>query len=114
MKIKMKHDRFRKARDGRAIMLDIFCSKCSTKVMWYQKDGVGSLLRCYLNRIHAPTELEKLQNDSNIIDPKNMPNLICPKCKAVLGSPMRYLDGRLAFRLRPGYIYKKQSKEIGY
>ncbi|MCL5423541.1 MAG: hypothetical protein M1385_00470 [Candidatus Marsarchaeota archaeon] len=114
MQIKMKEDEFRRVRGGRAVMLDVCCSKCDTKVLWYQKDGPGSLLRCYLNRIYAPPELEKLQSDPNIREPKDMPNFACPTCSTVLGTPMRYSDGRLAFRLRPGFVYKRRSKDTGY
>lgn len=111
--VKMKRDRFRAARGGKAVMLDIHCSNCDTKVLWYQKDGTGNLLRCYLNRIFAPEELEKLQRDQSVKEPKDMPNLTCPSCLTVLGTPMQYSDGRLAFRLRPGQIYKKRSHDTG-
>ena len=114
MQVKMKRDHFRGARGGKAVMLDVFCSKCNTKVLWYQKDGVGNLLRCYLNRIYAPPELERLQNDPAIREPRDIPNLTCPSCNTVLGTPMRHSDGRLAFRLRPGFVYKKRCKGIGY
>jgi len=114
MPVKMKRDKFRNARGGKAVMIDIYCSKCNTKVLWYQKDGTGSLKRCYLNRIFAPPELERLQRDPSIQEPKDLPNLVCPSCQNVLGTPMRYSDGRLAYRLRLGSFYKKRSKDIGY
>jgi hypothetical protein len=114
MSVKMKRDKFRSARGGKAVMLDIYCSNCDTKVLWYQKDGDGSLRRCYLNRIFAPPELEQLQRDPSIQEPKDLPNLVCPSCHIVLGTPMRYSDGRLAYRLRPGSFYKTRSKDIGY
>ncbi len=114
MSVKMKRDKFRSARGGRAVMLDVHCSNCDTKVLWYQKDGSGSLMRCYLNRIFAPPELEKLQKDQDIREPKDMPNLDCPSCKTVIGTPMRYTDGRLGYRLRPNSFYKTRSKDIGY
>ncbi|HVC58658.1 MAG TPA: hypothetical protein VND15_04255 [Candidatus Acidoferrales bacterium] len=113
MKARMKRDSFRSARGGKAVMLDVHCSKCDTKVLWYQKDGTGNLLRCYINRIFAPPELAKLQQDPNLTEPKNMPNLTCPSCDTVLGTPMRYSDGRLAFRLRPGFVTKTRSKDTG-
>ncbi len=114
MPVKMKRDKFRSARRGKAVMLDIHCSSCDTKVLWYQKDGTGSLMRCYLNRIFAPPELEKLQKNPNIQEPKDLSNLSCPSCQTVMGTPMRYSDGRLAYKLRPGSFYKKRSKDIGY
>jgi hypothetical protein len=56
--VKMKRGRFRATRGGKAVMFDIHCSSCDTKILWYQKNGTGNLLRCYLNRIFAPSELE--------------------------------------------------------
>ncbi len=90
-------------------MFDIFCTACGAFVLNYQKDGPGQLLRCYLNRIFAPPELERLQRDSVIKEPCDMSNLACPSCKAVIGTPMRHDDGRLAFRLRKG-TYSKKSE----
>ena len=83
-------------------MLTISCATCGVFLLTYQKDGPGKLMRCYLNRIFVPDELEKLQKDSAIRGPQHMPRLICPGCKTVIGTPMRYTDGRLAFRLVKG------------
>ena len=38
-----------------------------------------------------------------------MPNLICQRCETVIGTPMLHVDGRLAFRLRPGFFSKEIS-----
>lgn len=93
-------------------MLEIICAIDGTPLLRYQKDGPGDLLRCYLNRIFAPSELEALQNDPNIRDPKDMPNLVCSKCKTLIGTPMRYRpDQRLAFMMRKGAFTKKILKE---
>lgn len=108
--VKMKQDKYRKVRGGKAQMLDVFCANCNKQVLFYQKDGDGNLLRCYLNRIFAPPQLEKLQHDSKIHEPKDMPNLICDSCSTLIGVPMRYQDGRLAFRLFHGSFYKRKSK----
>lgn len=106
----MKKDKYLRVRGGRAKMYDIHCSNCNVWLLKYQKDGVGNLLRCYLNRIFAPPELESLQRDPTIKEPKNMPNLICPSCKKVIGTPMRHVDGRLAFRLIKGKYSKRREK----
>ncbi len=89
-------------------MLDIFCSACNTLVLNYQKDGPGQLLRCYLNRIFAPPSLERLQHDPAITELCHIPNLVCPHCQVVIGTPMRHFDGRLAFRLRKGAYYSRK------
>lgn len=109
--IKTKHDQYRRARGGKAKMLDVLCAKCGAEVLLYQKDGDGNLLRCYLNRIFAPSKYEELQHSAKITVPKDMPNLECGKCGQVIGSPMRHLDGRLAFRLRYGFFSKRTSKK---
>lgn len=75
--------------------------------MLYQKDGEGFLVRCYLNRIFAPQELEHLQRSRSVKEPKDLPALRCPSCDALLGVPARYKDGRLCFRLVPDAIMKK-------
>lgn len=105
---KLKNDKYRTARGGEAHLLNVFCAKCNITLLKYQKDGIGDLLRCYLNRICYPSELEKLQREPAISDPKQMPNLECSKCKTVIGTPMQHIDGRLAFRLRKGMYYKKR------
>ena len=103
----MKKDKYLRQRGGKARMLNISCTACETFVLRYQKDGPGNLLRCYLNRIFAPPELEDLQRDPTIQKPKDMPNLACPNCHTVIGTPMRHIDDRLAFRLRKGmYAFK--------
>ncbi len=113
-RIKMKNDSYRQERGGTAVMLDVSCANCGTKVLLYQKDGRGRLLRCYLNRIFEPPELEKLQREPNIAGTKDLKNLECPKCNEVLGTPMVYKDGRLAFRLILGKFKKERSSVKGY
>ncbi len=90
-------------------MLDIHCAACEAFVLKYQKDGRGQLLRCYLNRIIAPPKLERLQHDQAIKEPGDLDNLECPNCKAVIGTPFRYIDDRLAFRLRKGAYTKRNA-----
>jgi len=78
---------------------------CSSRVLIYQKDGKGRLLRCYLNRIYWP----------NTYDPNIKPtkNLICGKCNSAIGVPMTYSDGRYAFRLLSDAFYRRVSEEDG-
>lgn len=106
----MKKDQYLRVRGGKAKILGIYCAQCGAWVLRYQKDGPGQLLRCYLNRIFDPPELEKLQREPKIMEPKNMVNLACPRCKAIIGTPVRHMDGRLAFHLRKGTYSKKQLK----
>jgi guanylate kinase len=105
---KLKNDKYRSVRGGEAHLLDISCAKCGLTIIKYQKDGKGDLIRCYLNRIFSPPQYEALQSDPTIREPKNMPNLSCLKCNQLIGTPMLYEDGRLAFRLRKGTYSKKR------
>ena len=105
----LKRDRYRHDRGGKVRLLDVSCNSCGSKVLVYQKDGEGQLRRCYLNRIFDPPEYESLQRRKDIASLKDLPNLTCPNCETVIGTPMIYSDGRLAFRLRPGFFNKAIS-----
>lgn len=64
--------------------------------MVYQKDGPGILKRLYLDRIAFP-------NDFN-----GKRELVCKKCKTVLGVPMNYKkENRAAYRVFVGAITKR-------
>jgi len=103
----LKHDRFRSARGGKTRLLDIHCRGCGCFVATYQKDGPGSLLRMYLDRISSPDHLTGLQH----LPLKDVPYLRCPGCGALIGSPYVYTrEKRLAFRIRPDGIDKRASK----
>lgn len=106
LKFQLKNDKYRKARGGTARFLTIRCAQCSELLMIYQKDGLGSLLRCYLNRIFYPDNLEELQYQRNLTV-RTMPPLACRFCGQVAGRGMHYEDGRLAYRLVPGTFSKK-------
>lgn len=96
----MKMDKYRRARGGKAFMINLMCS-CGAEILYYQKDGDGKLKRCYLNRIFSPKELEKLQRQK--LEPNDIPPLTCPSCNKVVGTAITHHDGRIAFRLRPGH-----------
>lgn len=104
----LKNDRYRRARGGKAFVIELQCSKCTAIILIYQKDGDGQLKRCYFNRILAPAELERLQHNPNIRQPNDAPKLVCPQCRLVVGAPICHHDGRLAFRLRLGSFLKKR------
>ena len=106
--VKMKNDKYRKARGGKAFIIRVFCL-CGAEAVHYQKDGDGMLKRCYLNRIFGPAELEKLQHDPLCLDTKNVPPLVCRSCLTVIGMPIVHHDGRVAFRLRQGFFRKKRE-----
>ena len=105
----MKKDKYLRARGGSAKIINISCSKCKKLLLVYQKDGPGWLKRCYLNRIIEPEKYSKLQKDKTIKKPSDLKNLIC-ECSEVIGSPMLYKDGRLAYHLIRGKFIRTNNK----
>ncbi len=104
---KFKKDRYVRARGGSSEFLNIYCSSCQSHIALYQKDGHGSLLRVYLDRIFEPDNLSNLQNSNN---KGTLPSLKCPSCNTLIAVPMVYkLEDRLAFRLIKGAFFKKKS-----
>lgn len=106
--MKLRNDRYRKVRGGKAKLLRILCARYKSEVIQYQKDGDGALHRCYLNRITNPGNLVGLDNTFSLS--KEMRSLICPSCSQLIGTPMKHTDGRLAFRLMKGDYSKSVVK----
>ncbi len=105
---KLKKDRYSKTRGGNSHFLDIYCSKCNQHLLLYQKDGHGSLLRLYLDRIFNPEKLALLSNQCS--EKKDIPNLKCENCHSLIAVPMVYVsEQRLAFKLIHGTFVKKKS-----
>lgn len=98
---KLKTDRYRRARGGWARFYDLSCSACGQHLLLYQKDGKGTFVRLYVDRIMAPEEL----SDGQAIR--------CSGCNALIGTRYRYdKEPRDAFLLVPGSITKKIAKGI--
>lgn len=106
--MKLKKDSYSNKRGGNSKVIDVFCSKCNATVLTYQKDGIGNLHRCYLNRIIGPDSLAVLYRE--VFDVGSLGNLMCRGCGTLIGTPMKYDDGRLAFRLVHGAWHKKLHK----
>ena len=107
----LKKDKHVNVRGGNSHFLDLFCSRCNQHLALYQKDGHGRLLRMYLDRIFEPQWLSLLP--SRIGGKAEMPNLKCPKCGALIGTPMIYeAEKRPAFRLIHGSFVKKKSNGV--
>ncbi len=104
---KLKKDGYARERGGGSEFLDIYCSFCQSHIALYQKDGSGSLLRMYLDRIFEPKNLSNLQDSFN---KSSLPNLRCFSCDNLIAVPMVYkLENRLAFRLIRGSFFKRKS-----
>src|SRR6266567_4031153 len=105
-KDKTKKDRYSRARGGASVHYCLSCAKCGEFLLEYQKDGVGSLLRLYLDRIK---ENKNLESFGEAKDKAALPALKCGKCGLVIGVPMVYApEKRLAFRLVRGTFKKEQ------
>ena len=105
--VKFKQDKYKKTRGGYSRLLEVKCEKCGNIIALYQKDGPGPLKRMYIDRIFSPERLTNLQN----VTIKKIPNLVCAKCKQLIGVPYIYeKEKRPAFRLFEGSITKKIKK----
>lgn len=108
---RLKNDKYVNARGGNSHFLDLYCSRCGQHFALYQKDGRGSLIRLYLDRIFDPKELSELQFKST--EKRDMPSLKCSGCDSLIGTPMVYeLERRLAFRLIRGSFVKEKSEGV--
>ncbi len=95
--MKLKNDRYRKARGGYSRLLELTCSNCNSFLFNYQKDGPGILKRLYIDRIQ------------NLRNPEK--RLVCGKCSKVLGNFGVYeKENRPAFILIPGTVSKRIIK----
>lgn len=104
--ISFKNDKYKKARGGYSRLLDISCVSCGNHLCYYQKDGPGILKRMYLDRITGSSF--KGLNKRPL---KEIPQLICIKCKQHIGIPIIYeKENRLAYRLFVGAVSKKITK----
>ena len=99
--MKIKKDKYFRERGGTAKIIKVSCMNCGRLLLLYQKDGPGWLKRCYLNRIIYQRKENKI-NELN--------NLTC-KCGNLIGSPMKYKDGRTAFALIRGKFKRSLFKE---
>ncbi len=100
--MKLKKDKYFAVRGGKAKILEISCFRCGEYAFLYQKDGIGGLHRCYLNRIHGPQELVyKIANDDATA------SLSCRNCGNILATLHKHTDGRLAYNLKLGEYTKK-------
>ncbi len=96
--MKIKNDKYKKARGGYSRLLRISCEKCGSLVCFYQKDGPGDLRRMYIDRI------------SDAKAPLNGKNLFCPK-DHLLGVGIIYeKEKRPAFRVFVDAVAKKIVK----
>lgn len=88
---RVRRDRFYKARGGTAAIWDLSCASCGEFLLRYQKDGVGQLLRLYVDRITGNVPPEQA-----VASLTEMSALTCSACGALIGTPVVYRkEGRL-------------------
>ena len=105
-----RQDKFTEARGGWSTLLSIFCARCKTEVLLYQKDGPGELKRMYLDKIIAPDALANKVATYSVISGMN--ELSCPNCNSLMGIPMVYeKESRLAYQVAEGGIIEKINKK---
>lgn len=105
-KIKIIYNSYTKSR-GTPQLIKIFCRTCSSYLATYQKDGPGKLLRCYLDRIHLPKELNRRQFET--FKKSEAPKLKCSTCDAVIGIPIIYKkENRPAYRMNKQKFFLKK------
>jgi len=106
--MKIKKDKYLRARGGDAKLIDVGCSTCGKVFFTYQKDMPrGWLKRCYLNRIISPPLYSNLQH--TVLNLKDLDLLRC-KCGEVVGLPMIHKDGRFAFKMLKGKFTRSNHK----
>ncbi|MBS1986649.1 hypothetical protein JST99_01815 [Candidatus Dependentiae bacterium] len=96
-------------RRGAPKRISIFCQGCDSRIMDYQKDGPGRLLRCYSDRcIDCPlSSADRTFTARTIL---SAPQLQCQHCASTIGKPMIYCgygENRPAFHLNPRAFYIK-------
>ncbi|NOQ37870.1 hypothetical protein GQ472_03195 [archaeon] len=107
MNFEFKRDKYKDVRGAHSRLLNLYCWVCGNKIAIYQKDGSGSLMRIYMDRILYPKKLTGLE--SKPLDQIHI--LQCPKCKEELGVPYIYREeNRKAFRLYQDALIKKIRK----
>ena len=101
MVMKIKKDKYSIFRGGKSNLYFIKCKRCKLQLCIYQKDGLGPLLRMYLDRIYKG----KAFIPSHII-------CKCPNCNKMIGVYYIYAkEKRLAIKLFASSITKSLIKE---
>lgn len=108
MKSVLKKDKYSRSRGGNSALYSLSCANCGEFLLVYQKDGIGNMIRLYVDRISDCRSLAEFQQAKRKAD---LPTLKCAKCSSIIGIPMVYeSENRLAFRLMRG-TFKRNHYE---
>ena len=86
-------------------ILNLFCSRCDALVVQYRKQGTGSLVRLYLDRILGPQPLAELKSCGK---KSELPPLTCTGCDRKIGIAAVHEGNRLAYRLIKGTFRRRE------
>jgi len=102
-------DRYSGRRGGKSQLYEISCA-----IMVYQKDGKGSLIRCYTDRILKTQNIDGLdQEEGASTDVSGFKALNCGNCHNLIGTSMVYKpEDRPAFQMIRGTFSRKPYKPI--
>lgn len=85
-------------------IFNLHCVRCGDRVARYRKEGSGSLVRMYLDRVVEPKSLSALKQ---LTQKSDLPPLNCRECNLPIGLPMVHGSGnRPAYRLIKGSTRK--------
>ncbi|MEI6897847.1 MAG: hypothetical protein V5786_10270 [Psychromonas sp.] len=76
-------------KKGPTKTVDIFCTKCKTKLFKYRKGGKGALIKCFKERISIDFTLSACT---------------CPKCQTIFARET-IIRGTPAFKLIGGKVF---------
>ncbi len=115
LNISIQRDKYSERREGKSNVYEIACANCDTPLMIYQKDGKGSLIRCYVDRIFAIDNIEGLNKDEDESNPEvdlnQINNITCNNCHTLIGTSMIYKpEKRPAFHMIKGAFSRKPYK----
>lgn len=86
-------------------IFNLHCAKCDIRVVRYRKEGSGSLVRLYLDKISEPKSLSDFKR---VGSKSELPPLSCPNCDVLIGVPMTHGNGN-----RPAYHLIKGTTRKG-
>jgi len=85
-------------------IFNLHCVRCGARVARYRKEGSGSLVRLYLDRVVEPDSLSALKQATR---KSGLPPLNCLECGLAIGLPLAPGPGnRPAYRLIKGSTRK--------
>lgn len=97
---KIIRDSYRRTRGGHTVIYKLSCSSCKLPLFAYQKDGIGTILRLYIDRITENYATIKFEST----------RVSCPGCGNLIGTISTYKkEDRPAIFLARGSVSKVKA-----